>query len=222
MASQVAVGSLTPSSSWGEYNQLWFVIQQLVSRIQTATVVQVQSCTNDGGVSPFGFVNVTPLVNQVDGNGNATPHGIVNGLPYLRIQGGSNAVIIDPQEGDLGIAVFASRDITKVKNTQAQAVPDSLRMFDYADGMYLGGLLNAAPTQYLQFNENGITVLSPTAVAITAPQIQAGASGATLQALMTQIFENYFVTKILPFLTGLGYTGGAPPSGSVTSNLTGS
>jgi hypothetical protein len=118
-------------------------------------------------------VDVQPLVNQIDGSNppNATPHTIIYGVAYLRMQGGSNAIIMDPEPGDIGLAVFASRDISKVKSTQGQANPGSLRAFDFADGMYVGGMLNAAPTQYVQFAPTGITIVSPTAITLQAPVI---------------------------------------------------
>lgn len=162
----------TPAT-WGRFNEVSFVIQQFLARVQTATLVKIISCTNDGDVSPFGFVDVQPLVNQIDGSTppNAIPHVTVYGLPYMRMQGGSNAVIMDPQAGDIGIAVFANRDISKVKSTQAQANPGSYRSFDFADGMYLGGVLNGAPLQYVQFDATGITIVSPTKITLQAPVI---------------------------------------------------
>ena len=83
------------------------------------TLVQVVAVTNDGGVEPVGFVDVHPMVAQVDGKGQPTPHGVIYGLPYIRVQGGSNAVILDPQVGDIGLAVFCAQDISKVKATKA-------------------------------------------------------------------------------------------------------
>lgn len=175
MASQglISLGALRPASTWGEYNNVSFVVQQLLSRMQTATLVKIVSCTNDGDVSPFGFVDVLPLVNQVDGSNppKGTPHLTVYGLPYLRMQGGANAIILDPKPGDIGIAIFASRDISVVKSTQKQANPGSARQFNYADGMYLGGCLNGIPTQYIRFSDAGIEIVSPTVITLTAPQI---------------------------------------------------
>ena len=131
--------------------------------------VRVESCTNDGDVSPVGFVSVTPLVNQIDSQGNATPHGVINNIPYFRAQGGANAIILDPEPGDIGICIFASRDISKVKSTKAQANPGTFRQFAWGDGMYIGGLLNGTPTQFVQFNSDGITVTSPTKITLNAP-----------------------------------------------------
>ena len=149
-------GMLQPSTLWGVYNNLRFVIRQALANVQTATVVQVVACSNDGGISPVGTVDVLILVNQISGQGIPTPHVTMYGLPYLRIQGGSNAVIIDPQPGDIGIAVFASRDITNVKTTKTQANPATFRTHDFADGMYLGGLLNGTPTAYVQLDRKSV------------------------------------------------------------------
>ncbi len=164
-------GMLQPSTLWGVYNNLRFIVQQMLADVQTATIVKVIACTNDGGISPVGTVDVQILVNQVTGQMVATPHVTMYGLPYLRIQGGSNGVIIDPEPGDLGIAVFSSRDITNVKSTKAQANPNSFRMHDFADGMYLGGLLNGVPSAYIQFTSTGINITSPIKVTIAAPTI---------------------------------------------------
>lgn len=165
-------GLFTPWSTWGEYNQISFAIQQALGKMQTATLVQVQSCSNAGDDSPVGTVDIVPLVNQVDSQGNSVPHTTIYNVPYLRIQGGANAVIIDPQPGDIGIALFANRDISNVKSTKAQAPPASGRRFSFSDAMYLGGMLNGNPTQYVQFNESGITIVSPTAITLQAPTIK--------------------------------------------------
>ena len=162
-------GVAGPSAAFGLYNNMNFAIVQALAKMQTATLVQVVSCTNSGGVSPVGYVDVVPLVNQTDTDGNAIPHTTLHNLPYTRIQGGTNAVIIDPVAGDIGIAVFASRDISKVKTTRKAGNPGSLRSHNFADGMYIGGVLNGAPSQYVQFTASGITVHSPNTVTIDAP-----------------------------------------------------
>ena len=149
--SSASVGMLKISDLWGDYNNVLFLVRQAIAKIQTATLVKVLSCTNSGSVSAVGSVNVQILVNQQNSAGVGIPEGQLVNLPYLRIQGGANAVIIDPQPGDIGIAVFASRDISSVVATKAQANPPTFRMYDFSDGMYLGGLLNGCRTQYVQF-----------------------------------------------------------------------
>jgi hypothetical protein len=164
-------GQLKPQSTWGEVNNLNFMIQQALGKLQTSTLVRVESCTNSGGLSPVGFVDVTPLVNQLDGQGNPTPHVTIYNVPYFRAQGGANAIIIDPQPGDIGMACFASRDITKIKSTKRQGNPGSFRQYSFADGLYVGGMLNGTPTQYVQFSTAGIRIHSPVQVKLDAPEV---------------------------------------------------
>lgn len=167
----MAVANQTPPNVASDYALTAFIVNQLMSGMATATIVKVVKCTNEGGVSASGFVDVQPLVNMMTGDRTAVPHGVLYSLPYSRLQGGANAVILDPQPGDLGIAVFASRDISAVKKTKAQANPGSSRQYNLSDGMYIGGLLNGSPTQYVRFSTEGVTVVSPTAIKLQAPTI---------------------------------------------------
>ncbi len=222
MSSFNPLGMLRPSSLWGVYNNIRFVVEQALANVQTAAIVKVVACSNSGGISPVGTVDVQILANQVSigagGQMVGTPHLTMYGLPYLRVQGGANAIIIDPQPGDIGIAVFASRDITNVKSTKAQANPGSFRMHDFSDGMYLGGLLNGTPVQYLQFGSSGISIVSPVELAGNAPSIHLG-NGGTLTPLMTENFLTFWTTNILPFLQSKGYSGPVAPANSVTMIL---
>src|ERR1019366_5631029 len=154
-----------------DFNAMQFLIGQRLAQANVATFVKLVSCTNAGGITPVGSVDVLPMVNQVDGAGNATPHGVVHGLPYVRIQGGTNAVIIDPVAGDKGMVVFCDRDISSVKANKETANPGSQRRNDMADGVYIGGGLNAAPVQYIAFTPTSITMVSPTQIILQAPNI---------------------------------------------------
>jgi len=163
-------GRANSNDYFGEYNQLLFMIRQVLSKVNVAALCEVLA-VHGGGLGPVGFVDLQPLVNQVDGYGNAIPQGVLHNIPYMRMQGGVNAIILDPQVGDVGVTVFADRDITAVKNTAKQANPNSNRRFDVADGLYLGGLLNGTPTQYVEFTAGGITVVSPSEITLQAPII---------------------------------------------------
>lgn len=164
-------GQQQPTTPASEYNVLAFVVQSLLQKLQTVTLVRVVAVSNAGGVSPVGTVDVQPLVNQMTGNRQPVPHGTITNVPYFRLQGGANAVILDPQVGDIGVAAFASRDISAVKTAKAPANPGSFRQFDWADALYFGGVLNGVPTQYVRFTSEGITVVSPTLVTIQAPDV---------------------------------------------------
>lgn len=217
----IPIGPILPSSSQGEFNALSFVIEQALSKMQTVLPVKVISCTNSGGLSPVGTVDIQPLVNQVDGDGNPTPHSTIHSVPYVRLQGGANAVIIDPQPSDIGVAVFASQDITKVKNTKGQANPGSFRVFDWGDAMYIGGALNGVPTQYVQFTAAGINIVSPNAVTITAPHVAAESAGGTPHALVIDDWLTWYTEHVQPFIVSKGYNGPDAPTVSQTTILKG-
>lgn len=154
-----------------EIGRLQFVINNALAGIRTAMPVKVIAVSNAGGLLPVGTVNVQPLVSAVDGAGNLWPHGIIHNVPYMRIQGGANGIILDPAIGDIGIATICDRDISTVKNTGKISAPGSLRKTDMSDMVYLMTIIGAAPTQYVQFSSAGITITSPTTVTINATNI---------------------------------------------------
>lgn len=168
-ASTPAFSSEGPNDSAGPYNAMVYIIQSVLAGMQSASLVKVIACTNDGGVSAVGTVDVQVLTNLQSANGVAIPHGTIYGLPYFRVQGGDTAIIIDPKPGDVGAAVFCSRDISSVVAANlghANAIaanPGSSRTFDWSDGLYFGGMLNGVPSRFIQFDDAGnIVMRTPT------------------------------------------------------------
>lgn len=164
-------GGLDAQTAGSEYNSLEFFVRQIVEGANHCALVKVTASTNSGAVTAVGFVDVTPLVFQIDGAAKTYPHGIIRKLPVFRLQGGGNAVILDPVPGDIGIAVFADRDSSAAIAAQRAAPPGSRRRSDWADGFYVGGFANGVPTQYVQFSSAGLTLVSPATVKIQAPNI---------------------------------------------------
>lgn len=155
MADQVRQASYTDYSN--SYNEMLFVIRQRMAELQTALPVKVIAVKpNDGHT---GFVDVQPLVQQISADSTVVDHGIIYNVPYFRLQGGVNGIIIDPAVGDIGLCDFCSRDISAVKNSKQIAPPASRRIHSFSDAIYIGGLLNAAPTRFIEFNDNGINVV---------------------------------------------------------------
>jgi len=144
-------GQQDPLDSAGEFNAQVFVIQQQIAKISTMKIVKVMVVDTAAKT-----VDVQPMVNQIDGDSNATPHGTIYGIPYVIWQYGKNAVLADPVVGDIGMMSCADRDISSVKSSKATAPPGSLRTYDAADGVYLGGILNAAPEQWVKFTNTGL------------------------------------------------------------------
>lgn len=167
--------SLNINDSLGGATEFEALINHLIGKIQTITLVKVIS-VKATGVAPVGTVDVQPLVHQIDGSGNVVPLGEVYSVPYFRLQGGVNAVICDPVVGDLGMCSFASRDISKVKKNKAASAPDSRRQYDWSDGLYHGGFLNGIPSQYVFLHGGGIRIVSPGDIELTAKNIKLTAS----------------------------------------------
>lgn len=178
-------GQTDPTTALGDWNQQRFIFRQQMAKLNTSLPVRV-TAVSAAGLAPVGFVSVRILVDQISGNDMAIPHGDIPNVPYFRLQGGSNAVIIDPAEGDIGMASFCSRDISAVKNSRQSAPPGSRRMYSFSDCMYFGGFLNDTPTQYIQFTEGGILLHSPTSIKNDAPVVQLGNIESALRKLVDE------------------------------------
>lgn len=148
----------------GDWNQMQFAIRSVMAQMATTTLVLVKAVaeTADGFT-----VDVQPMVAQVDGAGNAVPHGTIHNMPVWRVQGGNSAVIVAPTVGDIGVAVFASTDISGVKRAKGTTTPGSARRFDWGDGIYLGGVLNAAPVQFVRIDGEGVTITAAPGLPVT-------------------------------------------------------
>lgn len=162
---QSGTGQADVTAYTSEFNKISFLVQQALALVAGATLVQVVKCTTNNQIGPVGFVDVQPLINLLDGAGTSSPHGVLYGLPYSRVSGGKNAVICDPGKGDIGLAVFADRDISAVKASLKQSNPGTFRRNSMSDGIYLFTVLSAqAPVQWVQFvqdsdgNPTGMTI----------------------------------------------------------------
>lgn len=176
----ITADPIVPVTAQGsDFNAQAHLIQSMTAQMATATLGLVRAVAA-GGVGGASFVDIQPMVAQADGAGNVVEHGIIHNVPVFRLQSGGNAVVLDPAVGDIGIVVFASRDISAVKANRAPAQPGSARRFDMADGLYIGGVLNGAATQYIRFVLGGgidivatgpVNITSSGAVAITSSSL---------------------------------------------------
>jgi hypothetical protein len=153
---QVGAGQMYPLDSTDEFSMLSFIIRQMIAEMETCTPVQVVAIHPGSGTPPaVGTVDVQLLVSQIDGSGNAQKQGIVYGVPYMRMQGGPWAIVIEPAAGDFGFIVSASRDISNVVKNPGQQNPGSYRQHSFSDGFYIGGAMNKSPTAYAWFKPDG-------------------------------------------------------------------
>jgi len=158
MSGTNAIAQDTFTSYGSQFTALKFLFDQFAAKMWTSTPCVVKSVAPSGTGKAIGTVSVQPLVNQIDGQGNGSPHGIINGVSYFRIQGGQNGIVCDPAVGDTGILLTCMRDISKVVATQAQANPGSFRTYNPADSFYFGGSLGGTLLQYVEFTGSKVVV----------------------------------------------------------------
>lgn len=174
-----------------DYTELEFVFQQLAGRMATSQPVLVRAVGN-------GTVDVQPMVAQIDGDGNATLHGIIHNVPVLMARGGTNGFIVDPVVGDIGLAVMASHDISSVKANKAPSNPGSRRRFDWADATYVPGMLGATLLQYVRVAGGGITLEAPMVTATHSMAVQDAATGSftTMTGQVVTVFQGIVVSIV--------------------------
>lgn len=164
------------NSGASEFNALSFMIEQAIKgMVNTAIPVRVDSCTKPGVGGAAGYVSATPLVQQRGADGKALDTVSLPQLPYIRLSASTAAIVIDPQPGDVGFAVFAQQDISNLKAGSSDPVQaGSFRTFDMSDGVFIPAILGVTPTTYIHLDpENGeITLKAPTKITIEAPQIE--------------------------------------------------
>jgi len=153
----VVQGVANYNAGTSPFNSLSFIVQQAI-RQQVNTCIICKVVARDGA-----YVDVLPLVTGVSGKGEAVQPTTLYKLPYMRYHAGVAAVILDPVPGDIGLAVFASKDCSNVKaGTTEPQQPASFRGNSQANGFYIGGFLNKAPSVFIELTQGG-------AVNITAP-----------------------------------------------------
>lgn len=164
------------NSGASEYNALSFMIEQAIKgMVNTAIPVRVDSCTKPGVGGAAGYVSATPLVQQRGADGNALMPVSLPQLPYYRVQAGTAAVVLDPQPGDIGLAVFSQQDSSNVKEGTSEPVQaGSFRCFDMSDGFFVSTHHGQTPTTYVHLDpEKGeVTVKTPTKITLDAPTIE--------------------------------------------------
>jgi hypothetical protein len=116
-------GRQQPEDASSEYNALAFVVRSIIGQHNFVALVKVINVTAPGGLALAGTVDVQPLVNQLDGRGNAIAHGVVNDLPYVRAQGGLNAIIMDPKSGTSALLCSATATARRHKLRAMWPIP---------------------------------------------------------------------------------------------------
>lgn len=149
----------TPTSAQtSDAENLSYVFKKLLSGAFFIELVEVISIR---GTAPNLVVDVIPLVTRTDPSGATIPNSEIFNVPVFRLQRGVSAVVMNPVPGDIGMIAICDRDNSIARANRKQSVPGSKRTHSKSDALYLGGFLNSAPTEYVEFTSSGINIKSP-------------------------------------------------------------
>ncbi|HHK4131260.1 TPA: phage baseplate protein [Enterobacter roggenkampii] len=151
-----------------ESESLAYIFEMLLSGHFFIEIVKVVAVR---GVAPNLVVDALPLLSRTDSSGAMISNSIIYDLPVWRLQRGNSAVIMDPVVGDIGVIGVCDRDTSLVRANLKESVPGSKRKHNKSDAIYFGGILNAPPTQYVEFADNKINIVAPNGVSITTPDM---------------------------------------------------
>lgn len=166
-------GYMVQENSGSEFNRAMFQGRRLTAQMRQMTPVRIvkvyaadgKTAATRGAVAASGFVDVQPIVSQVDGKGQKQDHTTIYHIPFSRNYGGDAAIIMDPVVGDIGHIHPADRDISAFKDQVTQGgstqtvLPGSQRRSSFSDSVFIGGTKNGTPKQYITFTDQGMTVV---------------------------------------------------------------
>ncbi|AYW18594.1 hypothetical protein DTA24_08000 [Klebsiella sp. P1CD1] len=161
--------TVSPVDSSCDANMLGYVFSRLIGNMTFVKIVKVIEVDISKGI-----VDLEGLLYTVNANGESlNDGGRYFSIPYLRLQRGVSAVVMNPVAGDIGLMVCCDRDITGIKDNKTASVPTSNRLHSAADGVYLTSIacLSGAPTQYVAFHDSGIDIQSPGVVNINGMKV---------------------------------------------------
>lgn len=155
----------TPTSAQAsEAESHAYIFKLLLSGLFFIEIVEV---TAVGGTAPNLVVDVIPLVTRTDQSGAMIPNSEVFNVPVWRLQRGNSAIIMNPVPGDIGMIAVCDRDNSLARSNRRQSVPATNRAHSKSDAIYLGGLLNNEPSQFIEFADGAINITTPNPVNIT-------------------------------------------------------
>jgi hypothetical protein len=161
----VADHLFTPTSAQtSDAENLSYVFKKLLSGAFFIELVEVLAVR---GVAPNLVVDILPLVTRTDPSGAMIDNSPVFNVPVWRLQRGDSAVIMDPVAGDIGLAAICDRDNSIARINRKQSVPGSKRTHSKSDAIYLGGVLNGQPSQFIEFADGAINITTPNPVNIS-------------------------------------------------------
>ncbi len=133
-----------------EYNALNF-IKSTVNTCYAVTVTKVDADNQK--------VTVKPLIAQIDADNNKIELSEIFEIPYFRYSAGRTAVKLDPVAGDIGVLIIFKSDSNNIKTgDNSQILPNTFLNYPLYSGIYIGGMLNNDPENYIEIKDDSITI----------------------------------------------------------------
>ncbi|MEQ9910999.1 phage baseplate protein [Pectobacterium polaris] len=151
-----------------------YIFKQIFSGYFFAEIVEVKAIK---GEAPNLTVDVLPLVSRLDQNNQMIKNTTVFNIPVYRIQRGNSAIIMNPVPGDIGWIAVCDRDNSIARANRKESVPGSRRAHSKSDAIYMGGILNMPPTQFIEFADGELNITSPNPVNINCSTATVTAPG---------------------------------------------
>lgn len=138
-----------------EYNALNFIITSIIkSTVNTCYAVTVTEVDTDNQK-----VTVKPLIAQIDADNNKIELPEIFEIPYFRYSAGRTAVKLDPVAGDIGVLIIFKSDSNNIKTgDNSQILPNTFLNYPLYSGIYIGGMLNNDPENYIEIKDDSITI----------------------------------------------------------------
>ncbi len=155
-----------------EYNALNFIITSIIkSTVNTCYAVTVTKVDTDNQK-----VTVKPLIAQIDADNNKIELPEIFEIPYFRYSAGRTAVKLDPVAGDIGVLIIFKSDSNNIKTgDNSQILPNTFLNYPLYSGVYIGGMLNNEPKNYIEIKDDNITINANKSVIINCQNAEVNA-----------------------------------------------
>lgn len=149
-------GSQNPFSATSVVNQTRFqTTQALKQEVQTSYLARVDKCESKEETTGATYVSVTPLTSQTDAEGNMLEMVSLPKLPFVRVQQGIAAFVLDPVPGDIMVMSVCKHDISKIKEGVTEPAPaNSTRNFSQSDSVAVGAVHTKTPTNHITLRQD--------------------------------------------------------------------
>lgn len=114
----------------GAYREIFNKLMQNIDGILPAQVLAYQA-------GPPALVQVQPLINKMGTSGQVQARAAIASVPVIQLGGGGFVMSFPLSPGNLGFILANDRDISLFRQTLAQASPNTSRVKNFADAIFI-------------------------------------------------------------------------------------